>query len=327
MNKMTTKKLVATFAVAALFIGGAIAQTVVPGYTDGAGTGTNYVNTATQATTEVTVGKAIPFYADPDTYFHPSYNPEDGSGITAGFSWTWYTSAADSANITIGATTDNYSEITGATVGGPYTLNVVENGPICSDGTPETIAITVLAQPTFSLSTTTNLELCLGDPGLPAAPLQSTITANGASDYHMVWNLEIYTMSGSPAAADEWFDTDLVTSLGGAQAYAEEFTTAAPDQTQTAAGTFNLTAMTPNGIIGSKSTVYVYTLTSINDLVSRRGDFLTIDDAIQGSGNAVNSTAWSDFAYYAVAGQTVTITVHPTPVTGPIFHINNTWAQ
>lgn len=313
MNKRITRKIFAAFAVATLFVGGAIAQTPIPGYDDGAG-GSNYVSTATEATTQVTVGKTIPLYAEPDAYYHPTYDPITGTGITAGFSWTW-TSASAPANITIGAGSDNYTTITGVTAGGPYTVNVVENGPLCSDGTGQDIDITVLDEPTGSLSTTTNLDLCVGDAGLPGAAIQATIDANGASDYHLVWRLEIYTESAG--VADEWFDATLGT-LGAAQAFAADYTTAAPDQAQTAAGTFNLTAVVPNATINSKTTVYEYTYTSLNDLVSRRGDFSAVAD--------VNAFTWDEFVYYAV-GETVSITVHPTPVTGPIFHISNSWAQ
>jgi hypothetical protein len=62
-------------------------------------------------------------------------------------------------------------------------------------------------------------------------------------------------------------------------------------------------------------TVYTYTYTSINDQASRFGDFL------------INPTAVAaNFLYYANAS-TITVTVYPAPITGPIFHIDNAWAN
>jgi hypothetical protein len=317
MKKIMMRKISTALLVAAMFGGGVFAQTAIPGYDDGA-SGSNYVNTTIEATTDVTIGKTIPLYADPDSYYHPSYDPITGNGLTTGFSWTWSTTAG-TGSVTLGTGTDNYNTITGGTVG-TATVSVVENGPLCSDGTSEDITINILAEPSASLSSTTNLELCVGNAGLPSSAIQATITDNSATDYHLVWTLEIYTENSS-GTADEWFDASLG-SLGAAQDYAEEYTLAAPDESQTAPGTFNLTAAVPNLLANAdKTTVYEYTLTSINDLVSRRGDFLTID----GSGD-VNSTAWDDFTYYTV-GETLTITIHPTPKTGPIYHISNTWAQ
>lgn len=323
------------FVVAALFAtAGLFAQ--IPGYTDGAGTGTNYVSTATQATTDVTVGKTIPLFATPDSYYHPSYDPEDGSGLTAGFTWTWSTTAG-TGSVTLGSAAANYVEVTGATVGAA-TVEVYESGALCADATPESIAINIMATPSVSITApATDIEECEGDPSLDlgTTSVVATIANNGASNYRLVWSLEIYTENSS-ATPDEWFDTDLSTSLGAVQAFAEEYTQALP-QAVAASGAVDITSVgAPNTdfiTINNKTTVYTYTLTAINDLVSRRSDFLTIDDAVQGAGNAVNSATAGDFMYYDINGvnplantDVITITVHPVPSTGPIFHIDNDWA-
>lgn len=333
MKKRITQKLLATLAVAMFFMAGAMAQVVIPGWEDGtAGGPGNYVSTATEATTAVTVGKTIPLYAEPDGYYHPSYNPIDGTGLTAGFTWTWTPSGAQ---ITLAGGVGNYIEVTGVTVGGPYTVSVYESSALCDDGTPEEIDISVLATPSFSITAPANptYAYCAGDPLLPAA-VTATIAANGASNYRLIWDLEIYTMSGAPMAADEWFDSDKTTSLGAAQDWAILWEDDNPDAVA-ASGDYDITTVAGGfTTIGSKSTVYVYTLRGINDVVSRRGDFLTIDDGTQGVLNPVNTAADDDFMYYDVAGvnplattDVLTVIVHPTPVTGPIFHISNTWQQ
>ena len=316
MKKIMMRKISTALLVAAMFGGGVFAQTVIPGYDDGA-SGSNYNSTDVEATTDVTTGKTIPLYAEPDSYYHPTYDPTTGSGLTTGFSWTWSTTAG-TGDVTLGTASDNYNTVTGGTVG-TATVSVRENGPLCSDSDSSDITINILAVPTASLSSTADLELCLGAGGLPTSAIQATIDDNSATDFHLVWRLEIYTLDNT-GAEDEWFDASL-TSMGTSEDYAANYTEDSPDS-QTSNGTFDLTSVIPNALAtAGKTTVYEYTLTSINDLVSRRGDFLTI----AGSGD-VNTAADDDFVYYAV-GESLTITIHPTPVTGPIYHISNTWAQ
>ena len=81
MKKLFTIKTLT--AVMALFItSGLFAQgTAIPGYDNGAG-GDNY---DTLGVTYMIEGATIPLYASPDAYFHPSYNPTTGTGITTGF--------------------------------------------------------------------------------------------------------------------------------------------------------------------------------------------------------------------------------------------------
>lgn len=322
MNKRITRKVFATLTVATLFTFGLMAQTPITGYDNGA-SGSNYVSTATQATTQVTLGKSIPLFAQPDVYYHPSYDPITGNGITAGFTWTWST---NNGNVTLGGMVANYAVATGAVLG-TTTVSVAEASAFCTDATPQTMDVTVLATPTFSITAPlANIEVCSGDPSL-ATGVTATIVNNNATQFRLVWSLEIFTQSGSPMAADEWFDSDKTTSLGAAQAFAENYTQAVP-QNVAAAGAVNVTSATlPYTTIGGKTTVYTYTLTAINDVVTRRGDFI-------GLGAAVNATPAANFMYYDVAGvnplatnDVVTITVHPTPATGPIYHISNTWAN
>jgi hypothetical protein len=70
-------------------------------------------------------------------------------------------------------------------------------------------------------------------------------------------------------------------------------------------------------VIESKATVYTYTLTSINDQASRFGNFIALNGV---------ATDLSAFTYYP-SGESYTVTVYPTPTTGPIFHIPSTWTN
>lgn len=311
--------------ILAFVITGAFAQTAIPGEDV-----IDYVSTDVEATTQVTLGKTIPLYALPDAYYHPSYNPATGAGLTLGYTWTWTPSGGE---ITLANASDNYVEVTGVTAGTGYTVEVYESGPLCNDASsPESITIDVLNTPTFSITTPAlaSYEYCVGDASLPATSVIYTITDNGATYYRTSWDLEIYTenASGTP---DEWFDVAGV-SLGAVQDFAVEYTEGSPQAT-TNPGTVDITSGLAAWSLmgaGTKTTVYVFTLRSINDIVSRRGDFLTID----GGGGDVSAPASTDFIYYDVAGvspqattDVLTITVHPAPVTGPIYHIGNTWAQ
>jgi hypothetical protein len=336
MKKMNLLKAIA-LGSAMLCSSAMFAQTVIPGVEDGvAGIGTlNYVSTATQATTQVTVGTTIPLFALPDSYWSPAYNVLEGTGIVAGQTWTW-SQAVATPNYTLGSAAGNYVELTGVTAGGPYTINVVEGNALCTDATPQTIVVNVLAEPTVALSENgtgaSPWNVCAGDATLPTA-ITATIANNTATNFRLWWDLEIYTMDGDPQVADEWFDTDKSTSLGAAQAFAELYDDAAP-QAVAAAGAVNITSVagaTLYEVIGNKSTVYVYSVRGINDVVSRRGDFLGIADeaspAPQTIANAVNTTTPDMFTYYDTTVETITIKVNPVPVTGPIYHINNTWAN
>ncbi len=82
----------------------------------------------------------------------------------------------------------------------------------------------------------------------------------------------------------------------------------------------DITTVADYSIIGTNSTVYTYTLATVNDRASRFGDFITL---------AGVTTDESAFNYTAASGAftTLSITVHPTPTTGPIFHIDDAWAN
>lgn len=325
MKKTNFLKIALTL-VMAFVISGAFAQFPIPGEDV-----VDYVSTVTEGTITVTEGTTVPLYALPDVYFSSTYDPATGTGINAGHTWTWTPPVG--GEVTLAGGSANYIQATGVTAGGPYTVSVVENGACGASAATETIDVNVIETPSFSLTTPAAATYtdCEGGAGLPAVSVLATIAANGASNYRIAWDLEIYTEdnTGTP---DNWYDTD-GSDLGLVQAFAEQSTQASP-QTVAAAGDVDITSVA--GWVlqgpGTKATVYVYTLRYINDAISRKGDFLAIDAGF-GTGDVTAPIA-SDFTYCDYAGtlgaattDVLTITVNPAPTTGPIYHISNTWAN
>jgi hypothetical protein len=280
--------------------------------TDVPGTAAQYDETVT--TTYMMEGTTVPIYAEPDAYFHPSYDPDVAGSLTAGFTWTW-TEGTATLTFSQNNAEDNYVAVSAAAGdAGSYTVNVIENAPAawggCNDGVGTNLTVNVVAQPTATLGGTTSYNLCEGDAGLPAG-VTATIS-DGWQNYRLVWTLEIKTLNADLTDKD-FYDTDKTTTP---VALAEEYTTAIPDAVA-ASGGHDITSVAGGyTVIDNSSTVYTYTLTSINDQASRFGEFIAL--------GGVNGGA-DTFTYYAI-GETVTITVYPTPTTGPIFHIGNTWA-
>jgi hypothetical protein len=310
MKKMNFLRITLTLALA-FILTGAFAQTDVPGVA---------ADYATTGAVTVMEGTTVPIFAFPDTYFHPTYTPDGGAGLTAGFLWTW-TDADATGDITFSqnGVNDNYVTISGFTVAGtnPYTINALEAAPLawggCDDGTGTDIVVTVVAQPAVTIGGTTSYNLCEGDGSLPAA-VTATISG-GWQNYRTVWSLEIKTLTGAGANKD-FYDNDQ-TTIGGP--LAESFTTAAPD-VALVSGANDITPGLGWVVIDNSATVYTYTLVSVNDQASRFGQFIA-KDGVEGTDDTFN--------YYPLvaANEVVTIRVNPTPTTGPIYHIINTWSN
>jgi hypothetical protein len=325
----------AAFAVATLFVGGAMAQThngtAVPG---GAA---NYAASTAQGTTYITEGTTVPMYVLPDPYFHPNYNVATSVWtLTDGFTWTFSGTATTALTVTQTAVNiagdNNYVTIAagaGDAAGSPYTLTVTENAPAayggCS-GPAVNLTVNVVTAPSFAINGgDATYAFCEGNPGFPAN-INTTI-AGGWQNYRLAWNLAITTLDN--ASAVEFYYTD-ETGAGqnAALTYAVNHTideTTNPFEALAAASAAHDIMTVPNFLVinnGTRDavTVYTYTLVSVNDQASRFGDFITLGGATADA---------SAFTYYAAtaASDQVVVTVYPAPVTGPIYHITNTWAN
>lgn len=285
--------------------------------TDVPGTGAQYDETVT--TTYMMEGTTIPLWAEPDPYFHPSYDPDVPNSLNAaGFTWTW-TEATTTLTFSQNNVDDNYVELSApAASAGTYTVNVLEVAPVawggCDDGAGQDLTVVVVAQPDATLGGDATYNLCEGDAGLPAA-VTATIS-DGWQNYRLVWSLEIKTLN-SDGSDNDFYDTDKSTVLLAAPFLAENYTTAVPEEVG-ANGAHAITSVAGGfTVIDNSSTVYTYTLTSINDQASRFGQFIALGGVDGGP---------ATFNYFAI-GETVTIRVNPTPQTGPIYHIDHTWAE
>ncbi len=209
MKKMNILKITLTL-VLALAISGAFAQS-----SDVPGTAAQYDETVT--ITYMMEGTTVPLFAEPDGYFHPSYDPDVANSLNAaGFTWAW-TEGTGTLGITQIDPTDNYVTVS-AVVGdaGSYTVNVIESAPAawggCNDGTGIDLTVNVVAQPDATLTENgtggPTYNLCEGDANLPTA-----VTANitdGWQNYRLVWTLEIKTLT-SAGADNDYYATDKLT--------------------------------------------------------------------------------------------------------------------
>ena len=323
MKKTNILKIAFTL-VLAFVIMGAYAQT----HNGTAVTGqANVANYGNDGATYMVEGTTIPVYALPDATYHSDWDYATADWtLTDGFIWAW-SEATTTLTFSQNNVSDNYVEITApAASAAAYTVQVTETAPAAYGGctgaaTNLTVNVVVTPSATLGALDGTTDSYCVGDGGIPAT-IPVTIS-DGWQNYRLVWTLEIATL-GTGLVKDEWFDTDMSSSLGGALAYAEEYTTAAPEAVA-ASGVHDImsvasfTAIDPDGAgpLTAKPTVYTYTLTSINDQALRFGDFITLlgDDSDP-----------SAFTYNAI-GETYSVQINPAPTTGPIYHIPTTWAN
>ncbi|MEE4196945.1 MAG: hypothetical protein V2I54_04825 [Bacteroidales bacterium] len=325
MKKTNFLKVLMTL-VLAFIITGAFAQgTDLPG--DGAQFATNWDDNGDEPSTYVLEGQTIPLFAMPDPYYHPDYDPSAATpdySLTAGFTWNWSVTAGNAADLTFGATNgtnDNYVEVTAndGSAGNTYTVNVLERAPAalggCDDGAGQDVNIVVVDTATVTLGGDATYAGCEGSTGAPAT-ITATI-ANGVADYRLAWNLEIATLDDA-SAKEFYYSDETGAGQSGTQFYAVDYTEAAPN---TVAASTDITTVGSYAVINNGTrdavTVYTYNLISINDKASRNGDFITLGGDASVPGN---------FTYFDYA-ETITITVYPAPETGPIYHIDNAWAN
>jgi hypothetical protein len=325
MKKRITQKMFATLVVACLFIGGVFAQThngtLVPG------SGANFANNWADNTTEAHMieGTTIPMFVMPDGYFHPNYDPTVAVPVrtlTDGFTWGWSVTAGTAANISFGTNNaqDNYTTVTTvANADGAYTIHAVEIAPLawgsCS-GAGEDITLTVHDMPAIALTSDLGAGPFAGCAGAVTMPASVTGTISGGwQNYWLVWNLEIKTLTNL-GANDNFYALDKTTT---GTPLAVTWTAAGPDKTR-AVGANTITSIAGGfTAINNQTTVYTYTLGQISDQALRFSSFIGL--------NGDDTVTDDQFAYNDFVDQTLVVTVYPTPVTGPIYHINNNWAN
>lgn len=289
--------------------------TTIPGTP--ANLATEYASSVAEGTTYMVEGTSVPLFAMPDAYYHPTYDASAGTyTLTDGFTWDW-TEATGDISFSIDGAEDNYTVATAAAAtAGTHTVTVVESAPAawggCS-GAAQNLTVEVVVTPASTLGGSSATEYCDGDAGIPAA-LEQTISG-GWQNYRSVWRLQIHTLTNL-GAIDFYYDDETGLNPNAAQKYAVEYTTAAP-QAIAASGASSVMTVGSFDVISSQSTVYTYELISINDQALRYGDFIALGG---------DASVPANFTYNAI-GETVSITIHPAPTTGPIYHINSGWAN
>ncbi len=357
MKKSTLLKLAFLF-VAILTIGRANAQVADAAYSQynplaAAPANVDYVTLKTGGTT-------MGYYALPDPAYHTYTGP--GWALTAGFVWDWtIPTNPGAATVTYpvplvpgpGNKPANYVEITYPATGN-YVVNVKEHAPAafggCVDATGKDINVTVVAAPTgaatinpggaWNVITANSAYQICGDQGAQTL----TVTFNEAvplalAGFSFAVASKVETIDGSDAVIDIKTPYAIVqdfTATTGGRLKAGQVG-ALPSAALTAGNptstfTFNtpaLTVLTKGATTTLARTKYTYrfvqTGTASNSAailaaantfrtaISQKSDFLAA------------APTYFTFAATGNATNEIYFIVNPTPVTGPIYHISNTY--
>lgn len=332
MNKRITKKLMAAFAVATLFAAGTFGQGIP-------NADYSLYNPAAAAPANidyVTVGAEMGYYADPDPLYHPNYAAT--SALTADFTWDWQfpVNPGTGASITGGGTPANYVEITYAATG-VYQVSVAETAPAafggCADATPRLMDVTVVAVPTGTMSVAPggawqainanrDYQICSDQVAQTVSIAFVENVPNALASYSFQITETIENLNGAGA----------VTATPQAEAVIQNFALNNKVRTGNVGGltaaAFN--AATPNFTFTFSSdalTVQNAARTRYTYAVTRAGDALPSVNADFVSNITHKSNYLGAFASYnnnfTVAS--VSFIINPAPVTGPIYHISNTF--
>lgn len=335
MKTNITRRILTAFAVSAFFVGGVMAQT----HQSPVLKSDEYADES-PAVVQITAGKTLPVYVTPDTYYHPNWDANNSTAgadaeLTDGFTWTF---SASNGNVTLGSQTDNYVVVTAAgAAASTSTVSVYETAPAAyggcdNSGSPSTLDFEVVAIPTVTAPATSYFKFCDGSAAADG-PATISPTINGTSSFNVIWDVMVYnTTVTDTTTATEWYDNSY-TALGVA-GYHTENVAATPDAIA-ASGAYDLMANASAAIANAdfivrnnERTVYEFVVRDLNDLVSRKSDFLAL------TGTATGSITDDQYVYYDVAGgaagttnHTVQVVVLPAPSTGPIYHIPALWAN
>ena len=244
----------------------------------------------------VTIDKALPYHVTPDPYFNPNYDAGGGWVVTSDFLWSFSTVPGGATPVFSDNTVIN-PDIT-LDVVGDYVLDVVETSADgCADATPRQLNIHVLAAPTCDFGARLDIEQC-GD--LAATDVLFDIAANGAADFLVDWTYDVDNLLADKVTLDDELAASDATNT---------------DDVHAASGAGLVLVNQAFPVLNSKVTRYTFTLTGINDAVSR------VSDYIAPLGRNILATNYTNYA--AGADSEFIIIVLPAPTTGPIYHLPN----
>ncbi len=269
-----------------------------------------------------TEGKTFRVYVYPDMVYSPSYDAATNANLGASARWTWtypagLTTGAPASGVTPGVP-QNWVEFTNPQVGGPFLLEVVESTTLgigCTDASAETRNIYVIAAPTATITSAALTQFC-GNTAAQTVSMSFTENVPAAlAAYAFAVTEVVETIDPSDAViATVSTNTTFVnfptagklkapTLLGATSPYTYSFNTSA----------LNLSA--------GNRTRYTYTLAR-TPLVTG-GAAAGVVSAISEKSDVIGGTI---LAHAFTGTTTVSYIVNPSPVTGPIYHIPNTFA-
>ncbi len=342
MKKSTFLKLTFSFALAVLAVG-AFSQADYKDLEDA-------TTPAGGITEYVTVDKTLPYVVAPDPFYNSdwaTWSYTKGAvdpGVTLKNTWSWSLTAPHTFVGAVPAATDvaeidahtddkgPIANITWNTIGS-YELNVHEVNEVAGlncDGAEKTIQVEVVAAPTIELSTAAPEKVCTSDLAVGGYDIVFTIKENVAitatdpgGEFYFSYAYAIRNVdgdgdqignAGDPVLAEEG---DVVyNDVSGAFGLGD--TGFATD----GAGNHTLTIhMDPTDLAteGNMPTEYTWTLKNnatdalgISSRISRKSDYITATGYYEiGTSNL------------GAANLSASITVFPTPTTGPIYHVPN----
>lgn len=293
---------------------------------------------AQASTTYVTLDKSVPVYATPDPIYHPTW-AFPSTNLTAGFTWV-FTSANFGTEITLNQAValPNYVTITGNTVGGPYAVNVKETAPAAFGGCSDAglnFNVVVTGKPTAAMT-----------GGLVAAWIVDPVTATGTTahicgDVAAGENLTVaFTEAGAPAAFASYaylVQKRVVNiDVAGVEIAPAPVVTSISDRTTAAkfapgAGMVETIATGALSTINSKRTKYTFTISKASNLPALTADGIVSaishkSDYVLANAAGIPAVASVTTYPFTAGSTTVEYIVNPTPVTGPVYHISNSFA-
>jgi len=282
---------------------------------------TNYSATQlTEANSYQTTGKAFSLYVLPDPVFSPTYDATTNTNLGASARWTWtYPVALTGAPASGAVSPTNTVNFTVLPVG-VYAISVVESNTLsgCVSATSITQTVNVIAAPSAIVTTADPAQACVAAVPAPASVV-ITFTENvpnglGAFAFGINELIEEIDPSdaviATPTASHSIYDFPVAGAGSKITTGDAGFVAATPSFTFT----FNTAAL---AVSNGHRTRYTYTLVGASDA--------------GGNGIVSNISHKSDFGGaitpYAFGAKTTYVAiVNPAPITGPIYHISNTYA-
>ena len=262
-----------------------------------------------------TAGMTFRLYVLPDPIYSPLYVAATNTGIDASARWTWtYVGIVTGAPATGVATNQNYVEFTAPAVGGPFTIGVTESNTLggCSGAVVNQV-VNVIAAPTAVITTADPAQACGNQAAMAVAMTFTENVPAAFASYAFVVDELVENIDPSNAVLGTVsHNATFINFPTGGKLKAPALTGAVSPYGYS----FNTSAL---AVAGAKRTRYTYTLksaagvtgTGVVSAISQKSDYLTLP-VITG---------------YAFGAKTTLVAiVNPAPVTGPIYHIVNSYA-